>query len=148
MQCSKCGSDNPAKAKFCLECGAATGVTAAGTAERRQITVLFADIVDSSKLAEILDPEDLRELYSSYHSVCGEIIRHYEGHLAQYLGDGVLAYFGFPAAHEDDGARAVRSGLEILARAGGITLSGNRPRVRMGVHTGLVVVGDMGSDGH
>jgi class 3 adenylate cyclase/predicted ATPase len=172
MQCPNCRSDNPAKAKFCGECGAPIGVPcvdcgfrnardtkncggcgrslAAAAAERRQITLLFADIVDSTKLAEILDPEDLRDFYASYQSLCAEIItnEHYEGYLAQYLGDGVLAYFGYPAAHEDDAARAVRSSLEILARAGGILVSGNKPRVRIGVHTGLVVVGDVGSGDH
>jgi predicted ATPase/class 3 adenylate cyclase len=109
--------------------------------------VFFADIAGSTTLAETLDPEDLGELYSQYQAICAEIVQRYEGHLAQYLGDGVLAYFGYPAAHEDDAARAVRSGLEILGRIGNIRVGGKSPRVRIGIHTGLVVVGGVGGGG-
>src|SRR5689334_16807714 len=167
MQCSNCGTENSPKVKFCAECGAPVGVpcsqcahrnardaaVCAGCgvplgqgqtpiAERRQITVFFSDIVGSTTLAESLDPEDLRDLYARYQELCAQIVQRYEGHLAQFLGDGVLAYFGYPTAHEDDAARAVRTGLEILDRIKSI--GGDAPQVRVGVHTGLVVMGDVG----
>src|SRR5262249_7491529 len=83
-------------------------------AERRQLTVLFCDLVDSTALAGQLDPEDLRELVRAYQAACAEVIRYFEGHIAQYLGDGLLVYFGYPRAHEDDTSRAVRTGLGIV----------------------------------
>jgi class 3 adenylate cyclase/predicted ATPase len=128
----------------CGGCGRPLISGAAPAAERRQLTVFFADLAGSTVLAERLDPEDLRELYARYQALCAEIVQRYEGHIAQYLGDGVLAYFGYPAAHEDDAARAVRSGLEILARVGSIHAAGECPQVRIGIHTGVVVVGDVG----
>jgi TOMM system kinase/cyclase fusion protein len=121
-------------------------------AERRQLTVMFCDLVDSTKLSSQLDPEDYREMVRAYQATCSEVIQRYDGHIAQYLGDGLLVYFGYPQAHEDDAHRAVRTGLGILAamedlnkelkRAKGITLA-----VRLGIHTGLVVVGAMGGAG-
>src|SRR5262245_36173975 len=162
MQCSNCGTENPARVKFCSECGSpmtepcpecgfrnprdaescgsCRHALQAAVAERRQITVFFADIAGSTAIAERLDPEDLHEFYARYQTLCGEVIQKYNGHLAQYLGDGVLAYFGYPAAHEDDAERAVRSGLEILAGACAINVP-----VRIGIHTGRVVVGDVGA---
>jgi Adenylate and Guanylate cyclase catalytic domain len=119
-------------------------------AERRQLTVLFCDLVDSTPLARQLDPEDLREVVRAYQDTCAKVVARFEGHIAQYLGDGLLVYFGYPRAHEDDAQRAVRTGLGILAAMG--TLKGRlvqdkgvRLAVRIGVHTGLVVVGEMGS---
>lgn len=129
---------------MCAECGRGLKTTAAPVAERRQLTVLFADIAGSTALAESMDPEDLRELYTRYQSACAQVIQRYDGYLAQYLGDGVLAYFGYPAAHEDDAARAVQSGLEILSRTAGVGTGGKHLQVRIGIHTGLVVVGDVG----
>ena len=82
-------------------------------AERRQLTVLFCDLVDSTPLASQLDPEDLREVVRAYQDTCARVIARYEGHIAQYLGDGLLVYFGYPLAHEDDAQRAVRAGLGI-----------------------------------
>ena len=121
-------------------------------AERRQLTVLFCDLVDSTRLSNQLDPEDYREVVHAYHSACTEVIQRYEGHIAQYLGDGLLVYFGFPVAHEDDGHRAVRTGLEIInaVRALNTRLEpakGIRLAVRQGIHTGVVVVGAMGGAG-
>jgi DNA-binding winged helix-turn-helix (wHTH) protein len=83
-------------------------------AERRRLTVLFCDLVDSTALAGRLDPEDLREVVRAYHQTCAAVIHQYDGYIAQYLGDGVLVYFGYPVAHEDDAQRAVRAGLGIL----------------------------------
>ena len=117
-------------------------------AERRQLTVTFIDLVSSTALASQLDPEDYREVVRAYQQGCSEVIQRYEGHVAQYLGDGLLVYFGYPQAHEDDAQRAVHTGLEIIDAVGalntrleqdkGITLA-----VRLGIHTGLVVVGAM-----
>ncbi len=83
-------------------------------AERRQLTVMFCDLVGSTALSAQLDPEELREVVRAYQETCTEVIRRYDGHIAQHLGDGLLVYFGYPAAHEDDAQRAVRAGLEIV----------------------------------
>src|SRR5713101_9605599 len=121
-------------------------------AERRQLTVMFCDLVDSTKLSSQLDPEDYREVVRAYQRVCSEVITHFDGHVAQLLGDGLLVYFGYPQAHEDDTHRAVRTGLGILAAMGDLNTRLQREKgiqlaLRMGIHTGLVVVGDMGSGG-
>src|SRR5262249_25117035 len=114
-------------------------------AERRQLTVMFCDLVDSTKLSSQLDPEEYRDVVRAYQSACTEVIQRYDGHIAQLLGDGLLVYFGYPQAHEDDPYRAVCTGLGILAamedlnsrlqQAKGIQLA-----IRVGIHTGLVVV--------
>src|SRR5262249_19514596 len=131
--CAQCGFDNPARFKFCGACGtpltgqtltpsppqeqstSQAAISAPGPhppeAERRQLTVLFCDLVDSTILAGHLDPEDLREVVRAYQETCAKVIARYEGHIAQYLGDGLLVYFGYPLAHEDDALRAVRAGL-------------------------------------
>jgi class 3 adenylate cyclase/predicted ATPase len=144
VPCPHCSYRNARDASQCGGCGRSLVSTQAPAAERRQLTVFFADIAGSTALAEALDPEDLRVLYKRYQAVCAEVVQRYEGYLAQYLGDGVLAYFGYPAAHEDDAARAVTAGLDILARIAGMGPEGNRLQVRIGIHTGLVVVGEMG----
>src|SRR5205814_5859899 len=87
-------------------------------AERRQLTVLFCDLVDSTTLAARLDPEDLREVVRAYQAACAKVIARFEGHIAQYLGDGLLVYFGYPLAHEDDAQRAVRAGLGMVEALG------------------------------
>ena len=125
---------------------------AAPEAERRQLTVLFCDLVDSTLLSSQLDPEDLREVVRAYQAACAEVIQRFEGHIAQYLGDGLLVYFGYPQAHEDDAQRAVHTGLGMveamatlnrrLEQRPGVLLA-----VRVGIHTGLVVVGEMGGGG-
>jgi class 3 adenylate cyclase len=121
-------------------------------AERRQLTVLFCDLVDSTKLSSQLDPEDYREVVRAYQQVCTEVIERYDGHIAQLLGDGLLVYFGYPQAHEDDAQRAVRTGLGILAAMGDLNQDLQQAKgillaLRMGIHTGLVVIGEMGSTG-
>jgi class 3 adenylate cyclase len=118
-------------------------------AERRQLTVLFCDLVDSTPLSSQLDPEDLREVVRAYQETCAKVIARFEGHIAQYLGDGLLAYFGYPLAHEDDAQRAVRAGLGIVEALGQLNARlaqerGVRLAVRLGIHTGLVVVGEVG----
>ena len=113
-------------------------------AERRQITVMFCDLVGSTALSEQLDPEVLRVLMQAYQRACGAIIERYEGHVAQYLGDGLMTYFGWPQAHEDDAERAVRAGLEIVEAVKAVEAP--RPlAVRIGVATGPVVVGETGA---
>jgi class 3 adenylate cyclase len=121
-------------------------------AERRQLTVLFCDLADSTRLASQLDPEDLREVVLAYQATCVEVLQRFDGHVAQYLGDGLLVYFGHPQAHEDDAQRAVRAGLGILDTMGALNIRLERDRsirlaVRIGIHTGPVVVGTMGSGG-
>jgi class 3 adenylate cyclase/tetratricopeptide (TPR) repeat protein len=115
--------------------------TTAHDAERRQLTVMFCDLVDSTALAERLDPEELRDLIQAYHKACGEVVARYEGHVAQYLGDGLMVYFGWPSAHEDDAERGVRSALEMVQAVKGVSAA--QPlAVRIGVATGAVVVGE------
>src|SRR3989449_486547 len=121
------------------------GTSRTPEAERRQLTVMFCDLVDSTALSGQLDPEDLREVVRAYQQVCSEIITRFEGHIAQLLGDGLLVYFGYPHAHEDDAHRAVRTGLDILAVIGDLNKEQKRDQgiqlaVRLGIHTGLVVV--------
>src|SRR5262249_11837864 len=108
--------------------------------ERRYITVLFADMVDSTALAGQIDPEEWRDVVTAYHRACAAVIERYAGHLAQYLGDGVMAYFGYPEAHEDDAERAVRAGLGIVEQVSLIEAP-VRLAVRVGIDTGLVVIG-------
>jgi class 3 adenylate cyclase/tetratricopeptide (TPR) repeat protein len=179
MRCASCGAENPPRFKFCGECGhPLTGQPAASPstqrdeeiaqtvpvdspstlrrtpeAERRQLTVMFCDLVGSTPLAEQLDPEDLREVILAYQQVCAEQIRSFEGYLARYVGDGLLVYFGYPQAHEDDAQRAIRAGLGIVAALPHLNTQLQQTaeilqelplQVRIGIHTGLVVVGDMG----
>jgi predicted ATPase/class 3 adenylate cyclase len=118
-------------------------------AERRQLTVLFCDLVDSTVLSSQLDPEDLREVVRAYQDTCAKVIARFDGHIAQYLGDGLLVYFGYPRAHEDDAQRAVRAGLGMIEAVGQLNTRlaqehGVQLAVRLGIHTGLVVVGDVG----
>jgi class 3 adenylate cyclase len=121
-------------------------------AERRQLTVMFCDLVDSTKLSSQLDPEEYREVVRAYQRVCSEVITRFDGHIAQLLGDGLLVYFGYPQAHEDDAQRAVRTGLGILDTLGNLNTRLKREKgiqlaIHMGIHTGLVVVGGMGEAG-
>jgi predicted ATPase/class 3 adenylate cyclase len=118
-------------------------------AERRQLTVLFCDLVDSTVLASQLDPEEWREVVRAYQSTCAEVIQRFGGYIAQYLGDGLLVYFGYPLAHEDDAQRAVRAGLGMVEAVGQLNTRLGQERgvqlaVRLGIHTGQVVVGEIG----
>lgn len=150
MRCASCRTENPDAMKFCGNCGTPLRAEPAEAhAELRQLTVLFCDLVGSTALSESLEPEDLREVMASYHEACAEVIRRQHGHIAQYLGDGVLVYFGYPRAQEDAARRAVRAGLEIVAAIATLSVKLQATRgidlaVRIGVHTGPVVVGDVG----
>jgi class 3 adenylate cyclase len=113
-------------------------------AERRQLTVLFCDLVDSTVLASQLDPEEWREVVRAYQDTCAKVIARYEGHIAQYLGDGLLVYFGYPQAHDDDAQRAVRAGLRLLDAIERLPTrlareKGTRLAVRVGLQTSLRV---------
>ena len=112
------------------------------TPERRQITVLFSDLVGSTALSERMDAEDLREVISAYQSCVAEAVRRFDGFIAKYMGDGVLVFFGYPEAHEDDPERAVRAGLELVAEVGRLKTHAAL-QARVGIATGLVVVGDL-----
>jgi class 3 adenylate cyclase len=111
-------------------------------AERRQVTVMFSDLVGSTALSARMDPEDLREVISAYQKCVAETVQRFGGFVAKYMGDGVLVYFGYPQAHEEDAERAVRAGLELIQAVGGLKPSAPL-QTRVGIATGLVVVGDL-----
>jgi class 3 adenylate cyclase/predicted ATPase len=115
----------------------------ASTAERRQVTVMFCDLVGSTELAARLDLEDLREVITAYHRAVADVVRSFDGFVAKYMGDGVLVYFGYPRAHENDAEHAVRAGLGIVAAVGRLDIRSVKLQARVGIATGLVVVGDL-----
>src|ERR1700747_1363722 len=111
-------------------------------AERRQVTVMFSDLVGSTALSARMDPEDLREVISAYQKCVAETVGRFGGFVAKYMGDGVLVYFGYPQAHEDDAEQAVRAGLDLVAAVTGLKTN-TALQTRVGIATGLVVVGDL-----
>ena len=154
-QCRACGSGNALDKRFCGECGAALGEkprsqqqspSSVTQPERRQLTVMFADMVGSTALGARLDPEDLRSVIASYHGAVTGLVARFEGFVARYMGDGVLIYFGYPQAHEDDAERAIRAGLAIAEAVAAMNTIAGPPgtlRTRVGIASGLVVVGDL-----
>lgn len=121
---------------------AAPGGSPGDTAERRQVTVMFSDLVGSTALSARMDPEDLREIISAYQTCVAAAVHRFEGFVAKYMGDGMLIYFGYPHANEDDAERAVRAGLQLIAAIS--ALKSSVPlQTRVGIATGLVVVGDL-----
>jgi class 3 adenylate cyclase len=162
VACAACGTHNPPRFRFCGGCGAslesAPSPAAAGRleppetepAERRQLTVMFCDLVGSTALSLALDPEEFREALRSYQTVCAEAIERFDGYVAQYLGDGVLGYFGWPRALENEAERAVRAGLRVVDEMTWLDAQlrpriGSKLAVRIGIHTGVVVVGEVGA---
>lgn len=164
-RCPSCGTEHGPQARFCMQCGAALTARAAparraeppadaqGTVnapiERRHMTFMFCDLVGSTQLSREIDPEDLRDILTDYRDAAAAAVRRYEGTIAQYYGDGILIYFGYPIAHEDDGRRAVQAALDIVDAVAKLNtrLRTERPvtlAVRIGVHTGTAVVGDVG----
>ena len=126
---------------------AATGERSSlDAAERRQVTVMFSDLVGSTALSARMDPEDLREVITAYQKCVAEVVRHFGGYVAQYMGDGVLVYFGYPQAHEDDAERAVRAGLELVVAVANLKTH-EALQARVGIATGLVVIGDLSGSG-
>ena len=117
-------------------------------AERRQLTVLFCDLVGSTELSGQLDPEDMGRVIRAYQQYCAEVVERWSGHVAKYMGDGVLAYFGWPQAHEDAAERAVRAGLELADGVAKLDTSAGRAlAARIGIATGLVMVGELIGEG-
>ncbi len=171
-RCPSCGFESPPQAKFCGKCATPltekkknrrTGeaakrrkegskvrqTTSPGArrteGERRQLTVMFCDLVGSTALSARLDPEEWGEMVRAYQETCAAVITRYDGHIAQYLGDGLLVYFGYPTAHEEYAQRAVRAGLGIVEALHHLNTQLSHPlQVRIGIHTGQVVVGEMG----
>src|SRR5436305_1905718 len=121
---------------------ASMAATTSDAAERRQVTVMFADLVGSTELSARMDPEDLRDIISSYQQCVADTVRRFGGFVAKYMGDGVLVYFGYPEAHEDDPERAVRAGLELISAVPGLDAT-VLLQIRVGIATGVVIVGDL-----
>ncbi|MFN8642324.1 MAG: adenylate/guanylate cyclase domain-containing protein [Candidatus Binatia bacterium] len=148
MRCQACQHPHREGARFCEQCGTRLPPQAAPAeaAERRLLTVMFCDLVDSTALSHRLDPEELRDLVRAYHELCAREIERVGARVGQYLGDGVLAFFGYPVAREQDAQAAVRAGLAIVRamRAAPPHSLGERLAVRVGIHTGLVVAGEVG----
>ena len=170
-RCPSCGEDLGPQARFCAACGAdvqGSGARVQGSGpeprtptpdtrpegERRQLTVLFCDLVGSTELSARLDPEEMGDVVRAYYEMVDEVVRRFDGHVAKYLGDGVLVYFGYPQAHEDDPVRAITAALGMLVDLPVLNarvqervpqMRDRSLAVRMGVHTGLVVVGDFGA---
>jgi class 3 adenylate cyclase len=119
----------------------------ASAAERRQLSVMFCDLVASTALSSGLDPEDLREVIAAYHRAVANVVGGFDGFVAKYMGDGVLVYFGYPRAHEDDAERAVRAGLGVIDALGYLEATSAKLQARVGIATGLVVVGDLIGEG-
>jgi class 3 adenylate cyclase/predicted ATPase/DNA-binding transcriptional ArsR family regulator len=154
MHCPRCSTENPDNAKFCIECGSPLARTAPANqplvapaeAQRRQLTCLSCDLVNSVGLSERLDPEELRDTLAAYRRVCASVVRRFDGHVHDVAGDGMMIYFGYPSAHEDDAQRAVRAGLGIVEAVGRLNIrwgtdDGIGLHVRVGIDTGLVVAG-------
>ena len=160
--CGACGSANLAHATFCADCGARlvaapadnattalreTGPSAAEptlpAVERRQLTVLFCDLVGSTALSSRLDPEELRDVIGAYHRCIADTVEPFGGFVARYMGDGALVYFGYPHAFEDSAERAVRAALALVSNVTGLNVLAERLHVRIGIATGLVVVGEL-----
>src|SRR5438046_4022903 len=114
IQCTSCGEGNPPDARFCSSCGAPLGATGPPQEERKLVSVLFVDLVDSTARADKADPEDVREVLQAYHQEAKQCIEQYGGVVEKFIGDAVMAVFGAPVAHGDDAERAVRAGLRVL----------------------------------
>ena len=166
MSCAACGHANAAGSRFCAQCGAKLGAAAgaaaspapaapaaaapppavarpASAAERRQLTVMFCDLVGSTALSTRLDPEDLREVIAAYHKCAAAVVGRFGGYVAKYMGDGVLVYFGYPEAHEADAENAVRAALALVDAVTALFAADGVHQVRIGIATGLVVVGEL-----
>jgi class 3 adenylate cyclase len=157
VSCPACGFENEPAARFCGGCGKPIGEATAqelvvasaprtDNAERRQLTVMFCDLVGSTPLSARYDPEDLREILGAYHRRVADTVSQFAGFVAKYMGDGVLIYFGYPEAHEDDAERAVRAGLAVIGAVSGLDTP-EPLNVRLGISSGLVVVGDLVGEG-
>ena len=149
MRCVHCQFDNPAQFHFCGKCGIPLA-----SAERRHLTVMFCDVVSATSLSEQLDPEDFHDIVTMYQETCSAIVRRFSGYIARQVGDALLVYFGYPLAHEDAPQHAIRAGLALIAALPNLNArlqNASMPRlalplqVRIGIHTGVAVVGEMGN---
>jgi class 3 adenylate cyclase/tetratricopeptide (TPR) repeat protein len=157
LRCPACKQPNPTGFRFCGACGSPLSAEPAAPSpaspslegERRQLSVMFVDLVGSTSISGQFDPEDLRAVLRAYQEACAGVIERYEGHVGRYMGDGLLVYFGYPQAHEDDAQRAVKAGLGMVEAVGEVAErfrpQGIEVALRAGIHTGLVVVGEMGA---
>src|SRR3954449_5360672 len=136
MICERCGTENPARAKFCLECAAPLGAPVADNEVRKTVTIVFCDITGSTAFGESTDPESLRAVLARYFERMKAIVESHGGTVEKFIGDAVMAVFGVPAAHEDDGLRACRAAVEMRDALPKLGISG-----RIGVNTGEVVTG-------
>jgi class 3 adenylate cyclase/tetratricopeptide (TPR) repeat protein len=162
LNCAACGHANAAGSRFCVQCGTKLGeptpaspsaagaapatptmVRAPAGAERRQVTVMFCDLVGSTALSTQLDPEDLRDVIAAYHKGVADTVIGFGGYVAKYMGDGVLVYFGYPEAHETDAENAVRAALALVDAVARLLADDGGHQVRIGLATGLVVVGEL-----
>ena len=158
--CTVCGHSNATESKFCVECGTilhagrtqvepslqpneARPVSNSSVADRRQLTVMFCDLVGSTARSTQMDPEDLRDVISAFHACIAEVVAPYDGFVAQYLGDGVLIYFGYPHAHDNDAERSIRVALAVIHRVGTLATHGVKLDVRVGIATGPVIAGEI-----
>jgi class 3 adenylate cyclase len=146
------GAAAPAPAPTATPASVPPPTPAPAQAERRQLTVMFCDLVGSTALSTGMDPEDLRDVIASYQSRCNAAIRRCDGFVAKYMGDGILVYFGYPRTHEDEAERSVRAGLDIVAAMTDLNAAISRPpgvelAVRIGIATGPVIVGDQIGEG-
>lgn len=156
MRCEECGNRNPESAARCTGCGAPLGprlqnlqseLTESSSAERRRVTVVFCDLVGSTELSARLDPEELDDIFRKYRNAAADVIRRQGGHILQFLGDGILACFGYPIGHEDDARRAVRAALEVVKAVKSLdSRTSQSLQVRVAAHTGLAIVGKLNDD--
>src|ERR671920_2222890 len=151
MNCPRCQMANPEGAKFCLNCGNQLEAQVRVEGERKYVTVLFADVVDSTGLGERLDPEQVAEIMNGAFAFLNASVKKYDGTIARLLGDAILAFFGAPLAHEDDAERAVRAGLVFQAAERDYAEEADRAygadfKVRVGINTGLAVLAAVGDE--
>jgi class 3 adenylate cyclase len=154
LACRSCGLGNPSSAKFCANCGVKLVVEPAGlaethaspgsSAERRQLTVMFCDLVGSTALSTKLDPEDLGRVIADFRAACADAVTQFGGSVAKFMGDGALVYFGYPEAYEDAATRAILAGLALIESVESLSRSTpDFPQLRVGIATGVVVVGEL-----
>jgi len=149
MRCSNCHSDNPSQFQFCGKCGVALA-----NAERHHLTVMFCEVVNLASFSEQLDPEDVHDVFTMYQETCAAIVRRFSGYVARQMGGALLAYFGYPSAHDAAPRQAAHAGLALIAALPGLNARlqnvltpqlASSLQTRVGIHTGIAVIGEMGN---